>query len=149
MLLFSAYIFVYKQDDAPLINDQETLWDTNTVKLADEICSDCDTNEEKVQAIYTWIVHNFEYDYECEPFFQCFNVNKTVNTRKGICYDFAHLFTALCRSQNIPCYVVDGTKFNNANYRHTWNRVYLDNTWWNVDVPLIWFKLKIKNNFMV
>lgn len=133
-LLFSAYIFVYKQDDVSLTNGQATLWDTKTEKLADEICADCDTDEKKVKAIYSWIIHNFEYDYECEHVVQYFNVRKTLSTQKGICYDFAHLFATLCRSQNIPCYVVDGTKYDNANYHHTWNRIYFDGAWWNTDV---------------
>ena len=46
-LLFSAYIFVYKQVNVSLTNGQATLWDTGTVKLADEICSDYDTDEER------------------------------------------------------------------------------------------------------
>ena len=133
-LLLSAYIFVYKQDDVSLTNGQATLWDTKTVELADEICVDCDTDEEKVKAIYKWMIYNFEYDYDCEPLIQYFNVRKTLSTRKGICYDFSHLFAALCRSQNIPCYVVDGDKRNNAQYHHTWNRVYFDSSWWNIDV---------------
>ena len=54
-LLLSAYIFVYKQDDVSLINGQATLWDIATVKLADEICSDCDTDEERVKAIHEWM----------------------------------------------------------------------------------------------
>ena len=133
-LLFTAYIFVYKQDDVSLTNGQATLWDTDTIKLADEICADCDTDEEKVKAIYEWMIHNFEYDYECEPLIQYFNVCKTLSTRKGICYDFSHLFAALCRSQNIPCYVIDGDKRYNAQYHHTWNRVYFDGSWWSIDV---------------
>jgi len=133
-LLLSAYIFVYKQDDVSLMNGQATLWDTKTVALADEICADCDTDEEKVNAIYEWMIHNFEYDYECEPFIQYFNVRKTLSARKGICYDFSHLFAALCRTQNIQCYVVDGTPYNPAMDCHTWNRVYFDGSWWNMDV---------------
>ena len=133
-LLFLAYIFVYKQADLSLTNGQATLWDTDTVKLADEICADCNTDEERVKAIYEWMIHNFEYGYECEPVIQYFNVRKTLSTRKGICYDFSHLFTALCRSQNIPCYVVDGDKRDNAQYHHTWNRVYLEGSWWDMDV---------------
>ena len=133
-LLLSAYIFVYKQDDVSLTNGRATLWDTDTVKLADEICADCDTDEEKVKAIYEWMIHNFEYDYECEPFIQYFNVRKTLSKRKGICYDFSHLFAALCQSQNIPCYVVDGDKRDNAQYHHTWNRVYFNDSWWDMDV---------------
>lgn len=133
-LLLSAYIFVYKQDDVSLMNGQATLWDTKTMELANEICADCDTDEEKVKAIYEWMIRNFEYDYECEPIVQCFNVRKTLSTRKGICYDFSHLFAALCRSQNIPCYVVDGDKRDNAQYHHTWNRVCFDGSWWDIDV---------------
>ena len=133
-LLFSAYIFVNKQDNLSFTNGQATLWDTDTVKLADEICADCDTDEEKVKAIYEWMIHNFEYDYECEPIVQYFNVRKTLSTRKGICYDFSHLFAALCRSQIVSCYVIDGDKRDNAQYHHTWNRVYFDDSWWNLDV---------------
>ena len=132
-LLFSAYIFVYKQNDVSLVNGQATLWDTKTVELAVEICADCDSDEEKIKAIYNWIIHNFEYDYDCDPVIQYFNVRKTLSARKGICYDFSHLFAALCRSQNIRCYVVDGDKRDNINYHHTWNRVYLGGSWWVVD----------------
>ena len=133
-LILSAYIFVYKQDDVSLTNGQSTLWDMSTVELADEICDDCDTDEEKVKAIYEWMIHNFEYDYDCDPLIQYFNVRKTLSMRRGICYDLSHLFAALCRSENIPCYVVDGDKRNNVQYHHTWNRVYLDGSWWNMDV---------------
>ncbi|MBR6694046.1 MAG: transglutaminase domain-containing protein [Clostridia bacterium] len=133
-LLFLAYIFVYKQDDVSLNNGQATLWDKATVELADEICDDCDTDGEKVKAIYEWMIHNFEYNYEFNPVIQYFNARKTLSTRKGICYDFAHLFAALCRSQNISCCVVDGDKQDNIQYHHTWNRVYFDNSWWNVDI---------------
>ena len=133
-LLFLAYIFVYKQADLSLTNSQATLWNTSTVELADEICAGCDADEEKVKAIYEWMIHNFAYDYEYEPIVQYFNVRKTLSTRKGICYDFSHPFAALCRSRNIPCYVVDGDKRDNAQYHHTWNRVYFNDSWWDMDV---------------
>lgn len=133
-LLFSSYNFVYKQEDVSLTNGQATLWDTNTAKLADEICADCDTDEERVKAIYYWMIHNFEYDYDCDPMIQYFNVRKTLISHKGICYDFAHLFAALCRSQNIPCYVVDGTPYDPEMDCHTWNRVCFDGSWWNLDI---------------
>ena len=144
-LLFSAYIFVYKQDDLSLINGQATLWDTATVELADEICSDCDTEEEKIKAIYEWMTRSFEYDYDCNPAIQYFNIRKILRTRKGICYDFAHLFAALCRSQNIPCYVVDGNKRENIQYHHTWNRVYFNGSWWNVDITFDTIQIQNKD----
>ena len=133
-LLFTAYIFVYRQDDVSLTNGQATLWDISTEELADDICADCDTDEEKTKAIYEWMIHNFEYNYDYTPLVQYFDVHQTIETRKGICYDFAHLFAALCRSKNIPCYVVDGTPYNPAKDCHTWNRVYFDGSWWNMDI---------------
>ena len=134
VLLFFSYNFVYKPETPYLSNGRDTLWDTQTEELADEICAGCETDEEKVLAFYNWIIANFEYDYDCYPLFQYFDVRKTLQTKQGICFDFSHLFTAFCRSQNIPCYAVDGISRKNSVNRHTWNRVYYDGTWWNVDI---------------
>ena len=130
----TAYNFVCKPESPYLTNGEATLWDTQTEELADEICAGCETDEEKVKAIYEWIIHNFEYDYDYYAFIQYFNVRRTLHTRKGVCYDFSNLFAALCRSQNIPCYVVDGTPYDNSTESHTWNRVFYNNSWWDVDV---------------
>jgi len=134
ILLLFSYNFVYKPEAPYLSNGRDTLWDTQTEELADEICADCDTDAEKVQAFYGWIVSNFEYDYDYYPFIQYFDVQKTLRTKQGLCFDFAHLFAAFCRSQNIPCYAVDGISYKDCSDRHTWNRVYYDGTWWNVDI---------------
>ncbi len=133
MLLFS-YNFVFKPEAPYLSNGRDTLWDTQTEELADEICAGCETDEEKVRAFYDWIVSNFEYDHECYPIFQYFDVRKTLQTKHGICYDFSHLFAAFCRSQNIPCYAVDGMPYDRSKENHTWNRVYFNGSWWDVDL---------------
>ena len=132
--LFASCNFVFKQEAPYLLNGSATLWDTQTEELADEICAGCETDEEKVQAFYNWIISNIEYDYKADPFFQYFDVRKTLHTKQGICFDFSHLFAAFCRSQNIPCYVVDGTPFDRTQANHTWNRVYYDGCWWDLDV---------------
>ena len=132
--LILSYNFVCKPEAPYLSNGRDTLWDTQTEELADEICADCETDQEKVLAFYNWIIANLEYDYDCYPLFQYFDVRKTLQTKQGICFDFAHLFAAFCRSQNIPCYAVDGISRKNNIDRHTWNRVYYDEAWWNVDI---------------
>ena len=129
-----AYNFVRKLEVPYLLNGGATLWDTQTEELADEICADSDTDAEKVQAIYNWMIANFEYDYNYRALLQYFDVRRTLSTRKGVCYDFSNLFAALCRSQNIPCYVVDGTPYDRSTEDHTWNRVYYDGCWWDLDV---------------
>ena len=134
VLLFFSYNFVFKPEAPYLSNGRDTLWDTQTEEQAAEICAGYETDEEKVRAFYDWIVSNFEYDHDCYPLFQYFDVRKTLRTKQGLCFDFAHLFVAFCRSQNIPCYAVDGVSYKDSAARHTWNRVYYDGAWWNVDI---------------
>ena len=129
-----AYNFVCKPETPYLANGGATLWDTQAEDLADKICAGCDTDGDKVKVIYEWIIHNFEYDYDYSAFIQYFNVRRTLRTRKGVCYDFSNLFAALCRSQNIPCYVVDGTPYDRSQESHTWNRTFYDGSWRDVDV---------------
>ena len=131
--LFISYNFVSKPECPYLLNGGTTLWDTQTEELADEICAGCDTDAEKVQAIYSWMVANLEYDYDYHVVFQYFDVRKTLRTKQGVCFDFSHLFAAFCRSQNIPCYAVDGISYKDSTVQHTWNRVYYDGFWWNMD----------------
>ena len=66
--------------------------------------------------------------------YQNVDISRTVQTKKGICFDYATLFAALCRSQGIPCFILDGYSRDNSSYKHTWNRVYYDNRYWNLDV---------------
>ena len=132
--MITAYNFVCKSETPYLTNGGATLWDTQTEELADEICVNCETNEEKVKAIYQWIIYNFEYDYDYHAFIQYFDIHKTLRTHKGVCYDLSNLFAALCRSQGVPCYVVDGTPYDRSLANHTWNRVFYNNSWWDVDV---------------
>ena len=132
--LFASYNFVFKPEASYLNNGGATLWDTQTEELADEICAGCETDEEKVRAFYNWIISNFEYDHDYYPIIQYFDVRKTLRTKQGLCFDFAHLFTAFCRSQNIPCYAVDGISYTDSSARHTWNRVYYNGSWWDMDL---------------
>ena len=78
------------------------IWTDDIDALSDEICDDADNDKEKVQAIYHWITNNIRYDYEAEMVYQNVDISRTVETKKGICFDYATLFAALCRSQGIP-----------------------------------------------
>lgn len=131
-IVFTGLTFSYTNKS--LANSTGVLWDANHEKQFDEICSGALTYEEKAKAAYTWILNNITYDYDCNPVYQYSNLDKTLRTKKGICYDIANLFTAICRSQNIPCYSVDGYRKDDYQYKHTWNRVCIDGAWYNVDI---------------
>ena len=91
-------------------------------------------NDELVAAGYIIVSGRISRSYDYKALFQYFDVRKTLRTKQGVCFDFSHLFTALCRSQNIPCYAVDGISYKDSTVSHTWNRVYYDGSWWNMDV---------------
>lgn len=140
-VLFLMFILLNKNDmeQAMLISND---WSIEYQSFTDEICKDSSSDKEKVLAIYDWVITNISYDYDADPMYQSIEINRTVTTRKGICFDFANLFTMMCRSQGIPCYSVDGYKKDDENSLHTWNRVYYDGNWWNCDVTFDSIRLK-------
>ncbi|MBR5313770.1 MAG: transglutaminase domain-containing protein [Clostridia bacterium] len=61
------------------------------------------------------------------------NTTSILESKKGICYDYAALFAALCRSQNIPCSIEKGYYYGGY---HAWNKVYLNDTWYTMDLMM-------------
>lgn len=120
--------------DTGLGNGSANRWNEEVKKTSDSICEDLSRDSEKVQALYNWIIQHIVYDYDYQEFYQHFDASKMLNTRKGLCFDYANLFVVFCRSQGIPCYVVDGYSRMDSMQKHTWNRVYYDDTWWNADL---------------
>ena len=60
----------------------------------------------------------------------------TFNSRSGICFDYACLYVAMCRANNIKVRIITGQGFNGSNWvSHAWNQVYIkeENKWINVD----------------
>lgn len=131
-IVFTGLTFSYT--NKALANGSGVLWGIHHEKMFDEICATSCDDEEKAKLAYIWVLNNITYDYDCNPFYQYSDLDKTLQTKKGICYDIANLFAAICRSQNIPCYSVDGYRKDDYQCKHTWNRVRIDGTWYNVDV---------------
>ena len=117
----------------PLANGAGILWTVEDENHFDEICNGT-TDEEKVKAAYNWMVDNITYDHNYNCLYQHSDINKILQTKTGICYDISCLFAAICRSHNIPCYVIDGYSRADCSVRHTWNRVLIDGIWYHVDI---------------
>lgn len=125
---------VFASKNSGIENGPETMWDSESQAIFDEICADATTDKEIAFAAYNWMLNNLTYDNDYEPVFQCFNVKRTLSLKSGICYDFAHLFAAICRSQGVPCYCLEGMKKTDTQMKHSWNRVFFDGVWWNLDM---------------
>lgn len=118
--------------------------------LSKFISRDFKTDEEKVRAMYGWIIHNISYDpNEYKQFDYKFKnyrernqkeekarenlIKRTLQKGIAVCEGYAMLFEKLCELQGIKSYLVRGdtkTNFNDIGRsfakNHMWNVVYLE-----------------------
>lgn len=112
-------------------------FDSNSkcVKKAAEVCAGETDDVEKISLIFTYVTDNIVYDKGLAEEVRAGKVTNYVPNPdsalaagKGICYDYASLFAAMCRSQGIPARLVIG--YADPNIYHAWNEVYTDETGW-------------------
>ena len=97
---------------------------------------------EKARLIYKWVGSEIAYDDE--------KANRVLNndlgvksgaiptfdSKRGICFDYACLFAAMSKANNIKVRIITGQGFNGNNWvSHAWNQVYIEKEkkWINVD----------------
>jgi hypothetical protein len=114
---------------------------SNTGLIADYITSNFSTDKEKARAIFIWVATNIQYDIDnmfainfYEP--QEDKIAKPLKTRKGICENYASLFTDICKKSGLKSFVVEGfTKQNGfTDYiPHAWSAALIDSSWFLFD----------------
>ena len=104
--------------------------DSKVVAKAEELCAGKTSDMDKLTAIYNYVVNNFTYDKELAATVQSGylpDVDKVLEAKKGICFDYAAVMSAMLRSQNIPCKLVVGYA---GTVYHAWVNVYIEGTGW-------------------
>ena len=104
--------------------------DTETIHKAFEIVKN-DTNDlQRVKTIYEYVVKNFSYDYDkskaTQNTYTLPVLDDMLDKGKGICFDYAAVMAAMCRSQQIPCRVIVG----DTDEYHAWVEVWLKGKGW-------------------
>lgn len=108
--------------------------DSNAVKKGSELAEDTWTDLEVVQNIYNFVIKNISYDEEKAQnvsYGYLPNVDDTLSSGTGICFDYAALMTAMLRSQNIPTKLEVG--YSGDTY-HAWISTYVDDKGWVDDI---------------
>ncbi|MCL2753874.1 MAG: transglutaminase-like domain-containing protein, partial [Defluviitaleaceae bacterium] len=103
---------------------------STVVALAAELVFDSNNVLESVQSVYNWVVENITYDTELARTVQSGYVpdlERVLEIRRGICFDYASLMTAMLRSQGIPTRLVIGYV---GDVRHAWISVYSEGSGW-------------------
>jgi hypothetical protein len=103
---------------------------SEAASLAASLTAGKTTDLEKLDAVYQYVVKNFTYDKELAanaPSGYVPNVDAVLKSKKGICFDYAAVMSAMLRSQNIPCKLVIG--YAGTAY-HAWVNVFIESVGW-------------------
>ena len=104
---------------------------SETVKKATELTKDKKNDLDKIIAIYDYVI-TFTYDTDKAETVKSQTgylpvVDSILSAKKGICFDYAAVMTAMLRSQGIPCKLMVG--YAGTMY-HAWISVYTKETGW-------------------
>lgn len=99
------------------------------------------SKKEQLQTAYNWIISNIRYDKDSSYYFNWgvdheTKINATLRRRKGVCENFASLFTDISNRMDIPSYVVHGYASGTGDSRdvaHSWSAVQLGSEWFLCD----------------
>lgn len=97
------------------------------IKIAKEITKDAKTDKEKMTIVHNYITNKIKYDNKKGVTVELGyvpNIDETLNTSLGICYDYSVLYAAMMRSLDVPTKLVMGRNKDIEEY-HAWNEVYL------------------------
>ncbi len=108
--------------------------DSQAVSKGSALAKDTYSDLDVVQNIYNYVIKNISYDTEKAQnvsYGYVPDVDDTLSSKKGICFDYAALMTSMLRSQNIPTKLEVG--YSGDAY-HAWISTYIDDKGWVDDI---------------
>ena len=108
--------------------------DSKAVSKGSDLAKDTYSDLDVVQNIYNYVIKNISYDTEKAQnvsYGYVPDVDDTLSSKKGICFDYAALMASMLRSQNIPTKLEVG--YSGDAY-HAWISTYIDDKGWVDDI---------------
>lgn len=103
---------------------------SKAVQLASEITAQAETDLDALTVIYQYVTSHITYDNEKAATVETGylpDIDDTLSTGTGICFDYAALTVAMLRSLSIPTRLEIGYS---SNIRHSWIDVYIESIGW-------------------
>lgn len=104
--------------------------DSAVVGKGSELAADCYSDLEVIQQVYSYVTKNIEYDTEKAQsvvYGYLPDVDDTLFSGKGICFDYAATMAAMLRSQSIPTRLEVGYS---SDALHAWISTYVEEFGW-------------------
>jgi len=137
-LLSKETITVELEENAVFLSSSQTVnWniESEVTALAITLTEDAETDREKLEAIYEYVINNISYDYNKArkmPKGYIPSAESTLTEGLGVCYDFAAITAAMLRSVDVPTKLIKGYSAFTPVY-HAWNEVFVDGEWIVID----------------
>ena len=116
-----------------LYPNQYVNFDENSkaVRLAGELAADAADDLDVVTKVFNYVTENITYDYdkaENVEYGYLPDIDETLETKTGICFDYAALMCAMLRCRGIPAKLDIG--YTNDGMYHAWISTYLKDKGW-------------------
>ena len=133
-LILDAKLDVKLKDEfAPFLTPNQFVnynENTEAVLVARQLTAGQTDPIKKIEIVFKYVVNFLSYDYELARTVQSGylpDLDEVLIQKKGICFDYASLMTAMLRSLNIPTKLVVG--YTGSIY-HAWISTYTDESGW-------------------
>lgn len=103
---------------------------SEAVAIGEQLAQTCTCDLEVIAAVYDYVIENISYDHEeAETVAPNYvpDVDEILETKKGICFDYASLMAAILRSQRIPTRLEVGYA---GDAYHAWVTTYVQDIGW-------------------
>ena len=131
----------YNREHAPFLVPAQNVNYTagsNVARKAEELSKGAATDLEKLERIYKYIVETIKYDTAKANIIAdgrvtgyLPKVDDTLETSKGICFDYSAMLAAMLRSQDIPAKLIKGyVAVSPKPAYHAWNEIYIKEIGW-------------------
>ena len=111
----------------------------STDLIASYIKSHFKSDQDKSRAVFVWVATNISYEID-----YLYDVTenrdkkilRSLKSRKGICENYAALFTEICNKVGLQSYVIEGYTKQNSNIStqsHAWSAALVDGVWYLYD----------------
>ena len=92
--------------------------------------SELNTDLEKALYVHDYITQNYSYDTS----YSSYTIDSMVARKTGVCQGYSHLYYIIMNALGIPCVNVPNVYNDAVETGHMWNKIMIDNEWYNVDV---------------
>lgn len=122
-----------EDERSPFLYPNQYVWfepDDEIISLCDTVCKSAKDELDTVSLIYDYVIGSISYDYDKYDTLEDSylpDLDTIIKEKRGICFDYAALMSAMLRIEGIPAKLIVGYA---GELKHAWISVYIKEIGW-------------------